>query len=295
MTYSYRKKDTKQTKKIFQIIALLLFSLVIVGILVQMTTKHTDIESTEDTGNNQKQTTQLIEDSYTSIDLQPELNTWLDKQIADYSIAIYDLENGKLIGSNKKDESIFAASLYKIYIAYISYSDFQNNKQNPDEIILPGQTKLECVDKMIRSSDSPCGEAMMADIGQENLNNRVEELGMINTRFDGISTTAEDTGKLLQLINSKIHLNDEYTALLLDSMQHQDFKYKRGLEKGAPEATWYTKVGWNEDINYHDIGIMELADKRRFAVSILGRGSGSPIPIADFSALIYNLLITQNN
>ncbi len=229
--------------------------------------------------------------AYNAPDLQPVIDEWTSSQSADYYIQIYDLQAGKVVGEKNPDETLFAASLYKIYIAYLSYKDFQTGAQDPNEIILAGQTRAECVDKMIRSSDSPCGETMMADIGQSVLNERVkDELGTTGTTFNGIETSASDSILVLKAIAEKKDLNDENTAKLLDSMLTQDAKYKRGLAAGAPGATWQTKVGWNLDINYHDIGIMTLPDGRKFAVAIMGQGSGSPAPIANFSKTIFDAL-----
>lgn len=229
--------------------------------------------------------------SYAAPDLQPVVDTWVAKQSADYHIQIYDFQADKVIGEHAPDEALFAASLYKIYIAYLSYKDFQSGAQDPNEILRGSQTRLECVDAMIRSSDSPCGEAMMADIGQQTLNQRVrEEIGTTDTIFNGIETSASDSIKVLKLIHTKKFLTDEHYDRLMDSMLNQDARYRRGLAAGAPEATWHTKVGWNLDINYHDIGFMTLPDGREFAVAILGSGSGSPAPIADFAKTIYAAL-----
>lgn len=231
---------------------------------------------------------------YEPTNLQPVIDEWTTKYPASYHIAVYDLQSGTIIGQREPDTVLFAASLYKIYVAYLSLVDFQTGAQNPDDILIAGQTKRECVDKMIRSSDSPCGEAMMAEIGQATLNERVQnELGTAGTFFNGIRTSASDSALVLKAIADKKDLDDKNTAFLLDAMRTQPDRYKRGLQTGAPEATWETKVGWNEDINYHDIGIMTLPDGRKFAVAILGQGSGSSAPIADFAATIYKALNSQ--
>src|SRR3990167_7963498 len=146
---------------------------------------------------------------------------------------------------------------------------------------------------MIRESDSPCGEAMMADIGQATLTNRVASIDMNATVFNGITTSASDSVKLLTLIDQDKNLEQSNREFLLDAMLTQPAKYKRGLQSGAPDAKWYTKVGWNLDINYHDIGILELPDGKKFAVAILGQGSGSPVPIANFADTIYTALTAQ--
>lgn len=284
VSYSRRApKSSKFRRWLFLIVPLLLIG----GAIYWLTLggNRAEAPSGEETNTGQSDTS-----SYAAPNLQPVVDPWATKYSADYHIVIYDHQAKKVIAERAPDETLFAASLYKIYVAYLSLLDFQTGAQNPNDILIAGQTKKECVDKMIRSSDSPCGEAMMAEIGQTVLNQRVKDMGMTGTIFNGIETSARDSALILQYIIDKRDLNDENTAALLDSMLTQDAMYKRGLQTGAPAARWETKVGWNLDINYHDIGIMTLPDGRQFAVAILGQGSGSPAPIADFSKTIYEAL-----
>lgn len=232
------------------------------------------------------------EPEYTPVNLQPIIEQWEDAQRADYSIVVYDLQSKSVIGSLEPDREFFAASLYKQYVAYLALLDIQNGSMDPDEVLWGGNTNKTCVDMMIRESHSPCGEAMMAKIGQTTLNQRVADMGMTGTYFNGIRTTAHDSALILQYIAEGRDLNEEDTAFLRDAMRNQDDKWRRGLARGAPEAQWETKVGWNEDANYHDIGIMTLPDGRAFAVTILGQGSGASAPIADFARTIYEALTT---
>lgn len=224
------------------------------------------------------------------VNLQPVVDEWLAKQTAEYSIVVYDPANKQIIASNKPDEKYFAASLYKLFVAYLALVDFQNGTQNPDEELWGGYTRKECVDLMIRESHSPCGEAMMADMGQEALRERVSQMGIENTIFAGITTTARDSALILQYIVEGRDLNAENIAFLRDAMRVQPEKYRRGLPQGAPEAIWDTKVGWNQEYNYHDVGIMTLPNGREYVVAILSYGNGSPAPIADFAATIYDAL-----
>jgi beta-lactamase class A len=206
---------------------------------------------------------------------------------------VYDPANQAVIASNQTDKQYFAASLYKLFVAYVALQDFQSGTQNPDEVLAGGLTRKECVDKMIRESHSPCGEAMMADIGQENLRARVSDMGIKNTIFAGITTTAQDSALILQYILEMRDLNAENTVYLKDAMRVQDQRFRNGLAKGAPEATWETKVGWNEQYNYHDVGIMTLSSGRAYVVAILSQNNGQSAPIADFAATIYAALTAQ--
>lgn len=224
------------------------------------------------------------------VNLQPVVDQWVAKQSAKYGIVVYDPANQQIIASKNPDEKYFAASLYKIFVAYLALMDFQSGAQDPNEILTGGFTRKTCVDKMIRESHSPCGEAMMADMGQEALRKRVSDMGIKNTTFAGITTTPRDSALILQSIVEAKDLNVENTAFLKDAMRVQDQKFRNGLAKGAPDATWETKVGWNEQANYHDIGIMNLPNGRQYVVAILSQGQGKSTPIADFAATIYSAL-----
>lgn len=222
--------------------------------------------------------------------LQPLVDTWVKQQSATYSVVVYDVANKQTIGTHLPDREYFAASLYKLFIAYLALMDFQEGTQDPNEVILSGQTRKQCVDKMIRSSDSPCGETMMADMTQAALSQRVKDLGITHTQFNGIVTTAEDSAKILQLVADKAHLNDTNTEFLRDAMLNQPQMYRNGLAKGAPEAKLFTKVGWNETYNYHDVGIMQLPDGREYIITILSQGNGRSAPLAEFAKQAYDAL-----
>jgi D-alanyl-D-alanine carboxypeptidase len=224
------------------------------------------------------------------VNLQPVVDKWLDKQAAEFGIVVYDPANQKIIASHNPDKKYFAASLYKLFVAYLALEDIQKGVQNPDEALTSGFSRKECVDKMIRESHSPCGEAMMAAMGQEKLRQRVSAMGIKNTVFAGITTTAKDSALILQYLWERRDLNTGNTTFLKDAMRVQEQRFRNGLAKGAPEATWETKVGWNLDINYHDVGIMTLRNGRSYIVAILSQNNGSPKPIADFAATIYQAL-----
>lgn len=235
-------------------------------------------------------TSESEESSYKPVNLQPIVDSWNEGQPATFGIVIHDLQSDTTIATVADDREFFAASLYKQFVAYLALLDIQNSAMDADETLWNGRTNKECVDMMIRESHSPCGEAMMAKIGQLTLNQRIADMGMTGTYFNGIRTTAHDSALILRYIAQGRDLNEENTAFLRDAMHNQDDKWRRGLARGAPEARWETKVGWNEDINYHDIGIMTLPDGRVFAIAILGEGSGSSAPIADFAKIIYDAL-----
>lgn len=288
--YLRARRTRRKSKKSKIIIFLVVVLVLLLGWLIFL--RGDKKESSSDSSNQNGGTSQGTEEPPKPelINLQPVVDAWLAKQSADFGIVVYDPANKQVIAQHQPDKKYFAASLYKLYVAYLSLMDFQSGAQNPDEVLTSGFTRKECVDKMIRESHSPCGEAMMADIGQETLRKRVSDRGIKNTIFAGITTTAQDSALMLQYIVEGKDLNATNTAFLKDAMRVQDIKFRKGLATGAPNATWETKVGWNETYNYHDVGIMTLPSGRQYVVAILSLNNGKAAPIADFAATIYQAL-----
>lgn len=290
MNYTSPGRKSRQTRKPTRILIMFLMAVASLTVIYLFVIRPGASETDQSESSQVSEPEEVSTPAYTPIDLQSTIDTWDANQPANYGIVIYDLQSKTIIGSVQQDQEFFAASLYKQYVAYLALLDIQNGDMNPDEILSGSYTRKECIEKMIRESHSPCGEAMMADMGQTTLNQRVAAMGIKGTFFNGIRTTAHDSALILQYLAEGRDLNTENSAFLRDAMLTQEAKYKRGLQTGAPDAKWETKVGWNEDINYHDIGIMTLPDGRAFVVAILGQGSGSSVPIADFAQTIYTAL-----
>lgn len=286
--YLRARRRPRKSKKGRVIVFLVVVLIVLLGWLLFVRGGKDSADKTTDSKTSSNNTQEAVERPKPElINLQPTVDAWLAKQPADYGIVVYDPANQQVIAQHQPDKKYFAASLYKLFVAYLALVDFQDGKQDPDEILTGGFTRKECVDKMIRESHSPCGEAMMADMGQEALRKRVSDMGIKNTIFAGITTTAQDSALILQYIVEGRDLNTDNTAFLKDAMRVQPDKYRKGLATGAPQATWETKVGWNETYNYHDVGIMTLPGGRQYVVAILSQNNGKAAPIADFAATIY--------
>lgn len=289
MNYVSHGRKKTRTPRVSKWLIILLF-IAAAGAVAYLLFFRGNDSPTQQSSSDQSAAIEESKPTYTPVDLQPVVEAWDANQPATYGIVVYDMQSKTTIASLLPDQEFFAASLYKQFVAYLALLDIQNGDMNPDEILSGGFTRKECIDKMIRESHSPCGEAMMADMGQTRLNQRVAAMGMKGTYFNGIRTTAGDSALVLQYLAEGRDLNEENSAFLRDAMLTQDAKFKRGLQTGAPDAKWETKVGWNEDMNYHDIGIMTLPDGRVFVVAILGEGSGSSVPIANFANTIYTAL-----
>lgn len=208
--------------------------------------------------------------------LQPIVDTWVAAQTGRAGVVVMD-EAGGVLASHEPDGIFFGASLYKLYVAYYGYLQLDNAEIDPDEPYVGQRTRLECLDAMIRSSDSPCAETLWNELGKQVLTERLQASGIMNTNMTTITTTAADAAGILQrIIASDGELSPSSQALYLDSLLTQDAIYRRGLPNGFSDAVAvYNKVGWNELVEWHDAAIVQLPDDRRVIVSVLTENVGT--------------------
>lgn len=207
--------------------------------------------------------------------LQPTIDQWAALQQGKASIVVYDLQNQKFIGAINPETQYFTASIYKLFVAYEGYLAIQNGKYSEDDPYLTGYTRGQCLDAMIRDSYSPCAEKMWNELGKETITNKLKTYGIENTSMSGLYTTAQDVSLLLKRLYEKKELNQTNTAKFLDSMKNQDSKYRRGLPAGFADATVYNKVGWNEDIEWHDASIVTIKNGNSYIIVVLTKNIGS--------------------
>lgn len=206
-------------------------------------------------------------------DLQPVVDKWVGSHNGSYSIVILD-ENGKTIAEHDPNEQMFTASLYKIYVAYVGYQKIADGTYSADQPYLSGYTRGECLDAMIRSSYSPCGEKMWAELGKESVTAKLKTYGATGTSMTGLVTTAHDSALVLQRLLAQKDLKDPYAAQYLDSMKTQDAKFRRGLPSGFSNSTVYNKVGWNEDVEWHDAAIVKTNNGKTIVAAVLSKNAG---------------------
>lgn len=222
----------------------------------------------------QNQTQINTKPSLPVIDLQPTIDSWASKQSGSASVVVIDLANNKTIASLNPDKAYFSASIYKLYVAYEGYQKVADGTYKMDDSYLAGYNRGKCLDEMIRSSYSPCGEKMWAELGKENLTKKLKTYGLKNTDMTGLQTSAADAAIILQRLFEKKDLSEEHVNLFLDSLKTQPEKYRVGLPAGFKNSTVYNKVGWNENLEWHDTAIVTFKNGRNYVVSVLTRGVG---------------------
>lgn len=221
------------------------------------------------------------------IPIQPAIDAWVNKQKGTYSLLVYDPANQQIIGSHQPDRAYFAASIYKLYVVYLALIDVQDGKHSLAEPFRGDWSRQKCLDEAIRSSDSPCAEALLAEIGQATAGARLQALGVKGRIFPGFQVTAADMLVLLQRLYERKDLNEQSTALMLEAMKGQI--YRNGLPKGMAGATVADKVGFSETPHYHDVGIVTLPKGRDYIIIFLSEGAGSR-QAADFGKTVLEAL-----
>ena len=212
-------------------------------------------------------------ESFNSDEIQALVDEWVISDGGESSVYITDID-GNVLASENPDQVFFAASLYKLFVAYAGYQQLDSGEVDGDEIYINGYTRQECLDLMIRDSDSPCAEKLWNELGKEELTEQLQTYGINNTSMTAITTTAKDSSLILARIVNGEGLSDESKEAYLDSMKEQDDLYRRGLPSGFDSLVVYNKVGWNELVEWHDTAIIELPDGRQLIVSVLSENVG---------------------
>lgn len=206
--------------------------------------------------------------------LQTVVDDWVESHGGTYAVTIKD-ESGDTIAAVNEDTEFFTASIYKLYVAYEGYQQVADSAHNMDDAYLSGYNRGECLDAMIRSSYSPCGEKMWVEIGKDTLTTKLKTYGLTGTSMTGLRTTSHDAAIILHRLYIHKDLSEKYADLYLDSMKTQDAKFRRGLPSGFEDATVYNKVGWNENIEWHDTAIVEFKNGRVLHIAVLTKSAGS--------------------
>jgi beta-lactamase class A len=215
------------------------------------------------------------------------------------NVLVDDLKSGQRF-SYKPDDSVTAASIYKIFVAYSELKGIMEHKLSWDMILLdefPGdadnppvaaQTLQSCFNAMIIYSDNACAEGYLNKYSPQ-MHTDISSLG-INNSFsqpESFVTTASDIAILLEKLYHDEILTPELRSVWLDAMERQT--YRAGIPSGISEDEGRVadKVGFLSTV-LNDAGIC-YTRKGDFIIIILTDNS-SWGDIAKLTQSIYDLL-----
>lgn len=204
--------------------------------------------------------------------LQKALTQWGATAGGAYGVTISN-QDGNILAEANSSTPYFAASIYKLYVAYVGYQKIDDGTYKLSQPYLNGWTRGKCLDEMIRTSNSPCAEKMWVELGKESLTATLKTYGLKNTSMTGLTTSSGDAAIILARISKGAGLKPASQKAFLDSMQHQI--YTQALQSGFSQATVYDKVGFRGRNEYHDVAIVRFGDERTLIVSVLTTGVGT--------------------
>lgn len=277
----------KQRRKLFIIGGIILAALLVAGGIALAVARRAEAPAPTPPAKHTEQkqeTPQEPEKVVESVSVQPIIDQFVASSSVGYGIEVYDVAAGKVIGAHQPDKQFFPASTYKLYIAFLSLQRMQTGEFTDTPNFVGERSRMGCIYYTIEVSDSPCGEALMRDVTQDAMGKELKALGQTNSPFPGFKTTAHDANVILKHIVEGKHLNKENTDYLLKAMNTQI--YNKGLTAGFDQAKVYDKIGFNLDINYHDVAIVEFPTGRKFLVSVYTQGQGSPTPQRKLAQLL---------
>ena len=194
------------------------------------------------------------------------------------SLAVYDLNGGQELVAFDADRTYFSASLYKLYLSFLTYQDVDKGLFDLKQEIIDhndfGRLRLkDCLRFMISISDSPCAEAILARYEYGTITERMRALGT-NIDAAAFSVSARDMNTLLKLIYEEGNLNSEHRELMFESLKTQLFSHilRRGF---SDVGVMYNKTGDSESRGIrNDAGILIFDEGRQaLAISILSLDS----------------------
>ncbi len=238
-----------------------------------------------------------------SVNFQSVIDDWsasLLSETPDAKIAveIYDLDLNQPVGTLNESEKFALGTLspfFSVYTEAARLSDPSYGYDKNDILVKEKSfTRASCIDLALREGNEACSRAILADIGESELNRLIKtDYGLENSTYS--VSTAEDLTKMWRHYMSQEHFSAEVLGALLNTLLFQpdskdgvcyDFcHYRLGLPAGFSESYYvYNKVGWEIIGNnngadlysfYHTTALVTRSG-RNFFVTALTKGLPSP-------------------
>lgn len=201
-----------------------------------------------------------------------------------YGVYVKELENGEEFGLNFEEE-FTAASVNKLPVVIYFYKKVEEGKLSLDEEYIlakediqdygtgsmrydePGKTYTyrDLARLSIKKSDNTANYVLIKILGRKNIQAWLDDLGLKRTSIEENTTTAKETGGLLERLYQSELVGEEYREEIFSLMTKTDFEDR--LPKLLPlKVRVAHKIG-NEVGVFNDGGI--VFEKRPYVICIL--------------------------
>ena len=196
--------------------------------------------------------------------LQAIVSAWGKKYSGKVSATIL-ASDGTLLASTDQQRQYFTASIYKLYVAYLGSQDIDKGLHAASDPFLNTYTRGDCLTRMIQFSDSPCAERMMAELGKQNMQVRLQALGVTDTAMGRLTTSTKDAALVTNLIHKGEGLSKESADRLRTAMLQQ--QYRDALPTAFAGFEVGDKVGFYQ-VGYHDTAFVKAPNSDSFIVTV---------------------------
>lgn len=177
-----------------------------------------------------------------------------------YAFYIYDLNGDYYYGYNHK-EVMRAASLIKLPVMYLTFKEIENGSLERDEF----EKELEAMGKR---SDNSAFNRTVKQLGNDEIERTIVNLGMTNTSLSENLTTPEEVGLLFKKLYGGELLPNEDTEKFKNYLT--DTNFEDWLRLGIPSEVKLIHKYGREVHSVSDAGI--VMDKNPFIMVIMTDG-----------------------
>lgn len=204
--------------------------------------------------------------------LKDRISQFLDTfpQEQQWSVYMYDMDGGETVNINSA-RVMAAGSVYKLFLLEalenkLSYDKWQYTWTDD------GTNVSECVQDMLRSSDSACAESLGKYIGWDYIDAVNHKSGFKNTKMtenEGRETTAADAGELLIRLKRGQALSDNARRFIFDTL-YQQINSKGMMAGCGNNCRTADKIGIMDDVA-NDVGIVTHGG-HSYVLAIMSKG-----------------------
>lgn len=212
---------------------------------------------------------------YLDQNLQRLLERWNDSHADhDWSVVVRGLDSDKRFASLRGGSWYVPASIYKLMLSYSVFRHYGLDQLNKTTVQI-GKERVSfktCMDRMLRVSDNPCGDAIGKQLGWWKVESDLQKAGFNNTvvnRKDAMFTSAEDAASFMVRLYEDKLLAKDAKEYILSTLASQTLR--KGIPAGC-EGCWVANKTGDLNNVRHDVALIQK-DGKTYVLSIFTSGA----------------------
>jgi len=179
-----------------------------------------------------------------------------------WSVQLQGLGSDERSVSYDSTDTFRSASMFKILLMYSLIQKLPMSEWSSVDLNVGGKTQTvgDCVDKMLRASNNPCGKAVGDYIGWQFADDQLRTIGLEGTRLDddsGPKTTAKDVAYFLHGLYEGKWFDGETRSYIIKTLDQQIFR--AGIPAGCGSGCAVADKTGDLGFVRHDAGVVRYA------------------------------------